>query len=97
MIDALFDAIEGVVGTDFIRTNDPTKKHRGIINSSKLLIDAYGTEVIADETSLTTNFTTHLNIGEEIVTEKKDVFRIKNKSQDYRTRTITYGLEKTDS
>ena len=97
MIDSLFDIMAGVIGVDFVSVNEPSKKHRGIINTNKLLLESYGSEVIVYKTTLTTGCNCSLNNGEEIIIDGKNQFKIKNKSIDYRTRTIEYGLEKTEA
>ena len=94
MIESMFDIISGELGVDFARRADPSKRHRGILSTSKLLVEAYGSDVLAHETTLTTSASLSLCIGEEVEIGKKGEFKIKNKSEDYNTRTIDYGLEK---
>ena len=97
MIESMFDIISGELGVDFVRRADPSKRHRGILSTSKLLVEAYGSDVMAHETTLTTPTSLSLDVGEEIEIGKKDKFRIKNRSEDCNTRTVDYGLEKITS
>ena len=94
MMDGVFDIVASELGVDFSLNNDTSREYRGLIKSEKVLVDAYGSEVIANETSLTTGFSCSLDLGDEIEIVGGQRFRVKNKAEDYRMRTIEYGLEK---
>ena len=93
MIDSFFEVIAGELGVDFIAKG---QKLRGILGVNEVLIDAFGSDVIANETTLLTDFSNPLRVGDEIIIGE-DSFKIKTKTKDYRMKTIKYGLEKIEN
>lgn len=92
MIDSIFQVIAGELGVDFIANG---QKLRGILGVNAVLIDAFGNEMIADETTLLTEYQNYLAVG-EIIIIGEDKFKIKHRTKDYRMKTIRYGLEKIE-